>query len=67
MKTLFLKQIRKAALCLAVTAIVGYGLNTVRPATIPASHAVPAHTLLADDGQETHHGKGHLIQIRHIA
>jgi hypothetical protein len=69
MKTLSLKQIRNAALCLAAAVFVGYGLNTVRPAATLASHSAVTHTLLlADSGQETHGGKngGHLIRIRQV-
>jgi hypothetical protein len=68
MKTLSLKRIRNAALCLAAAAFVGYGLNTVRPAAKPAPHYDVTHSLLlAGDGQETH-GKngGHLIRIRQM-
>ena len=62
MKTLSLKQIRNAALCLVAIAFVGYGPNAVQPVVRPAAQlAVTTHTLLADGGQETH-GKGHLVR-----
>jgi hypothetical protein len=54
MKTLFLKRIRNAALCLAAAVSLGYGVNAVQTAAHPAPKS-NAHRLLAD-GVETHGG-----------
>jgi hypothetical protein len=67
MKTLSLKQIRTAALCLAAASFLVGGAHSVRTVAPPAPHAITTHTLLADGGQETHGGKGHRTTLMRLA